>query len=118
MIPKPVEWVASARTDLRAFPSDVQRELGFALHLVQIGATPSNAKPLHGPLRDVSEISESDPSGTYRLIYTVKIGDVVYVLHAFQKKSRRGIATPKAELDLIAQRLRDARQDHEQQTRG
>lgn len=113
MIPKPVVWAASARADLRAFPEAVQRELGFALYLVQTGGTPQNAKPLHGPLREVLELRESDPSGTYRLLYTLTIGDVVYVLHAFQKKSRRGIATPKAQLDLIAQRLRQARRDDE-----
>ena len=116
MVPKPVKWVASARSDVQAFPDAVQRELGFSLYLAQIGQTPQKAKPLHGPLRGVFEISETDPSGTYRLIYTVKIGEVVYVLHAFQKKSRHGIATPKVELDLIAQRFREARPDYEWQT--
>ena len=84
---------------------------------MQVGETPENAKLLHGPLRDVLEIIESDPSGTYRLVYTTKIGDAIYVLHAFQKKSHHGVATPKTELELIAQRLRKARIDHVRQTR-
>jgi phage-related protein len=115
VLAKAVEWIASARADLKRFPAEVQDAFGYALYQVQLGETPPNAKPLRGPLRDVVEIAEQGSGGTYRLVYTVKIGDVVYVLHAFQKKSRRGIATPKAELDLIAQRLRKARADHEDQ---
>ena len=111
MNPKPVRWIASALADLKTFPNEVQNELGHALYRVQIGETPERAKPLHGPLRDVLEIVEHDPSGTYRLIYTVKIAEVVYVLHAFQKKSHRGSATPKAELNLITQRLHKASND-------
>jgi phage-related protein len=113
---KPVEWIASTLADLKTFPSEVQNEFGHALYRVQSGETPENAKPLHGPLRHVLEMVENDPSGTYRLVYTVKIGDVVYVLHAFQKKSHRKSTTPKNELDLIAQRLRKARIDYEQRT--
>ncbi|MBC5799421.1 MAG: type II toxin-antitoxin system RelE/ParE family toxin [Candidatus Eremiobacteraeota bacterium] len=113
---KPVEWVSSARTNLRAFPQAVQRELGFATVPRADRRDIPERKPLHGSLRGVLEISENDRSGTYRLVYTVQIGEVVYVLHAFQKKSRHGIATPRAELDLIAQRLREARQDYERQT--
>ncbi len=114
---KPVEWIASTLADLKTFPSDVQNEFGHALYLVQLGETPENAKPLHGPVRDVLELVENDPSGTYRLLYTVKLGDAVYVLHAFQKKSHRRSATPKNQLDLIARRLRAARADYEQRTR-
>ena len=114
MSPKVVEWIASARADLKTFPEDVRDELGFALYQVQIGQTPVNAKPLRGRLREVVELIASDPSGTYRVMYTVKIGDVIYVLHAFQKKSRRGIATPKSEIELVAQRLRKARLDNDE----
>jgi len=99
------------------FPSAVQDRLGHALYRVQIGEMPGNVKALRGPLRDALEIVENDPSGTYRLVITVKIGEVIYVLHAFQKKSRRKIATPKTELDLIAQRLRKARADYDEKTR-
>ena len=102
-------WIGASYDDLRAFPKDVQDDLGYALYLGQTGELSDKAKPMRGILRDVVEIVASDPGGTYRLMYTVKLGEVIYVLHAFQKKSKHGSETPKAELDLIERRLRIAR---------
>jgi len=85
--------------------------VGFNLRLAQEGTMGENCKPLkgfHGA--GVIEIIDSDPSGTFRVVYTVKIADRVFVLHAFQKKSKQGIATPKREMDLIAKRFKQALQ--------
>ena len=86
-------------------PVAVQKEIGFALHQVQEGMTPENSKPLMGIRSGVFEIISDYYKNTYRAVYLVKIGNHIYVLHAFQKKSKQGIATPKQEIDLIKQRL-------------
>ncbi len=95
--------------DFAAFPAVVQREMGYALYLAQMGerhtAVAKTLKGFHGG--SVMEIRESTNSGTYRTVYTVKFGDAVYVLHAFQKKSRQGIATPKAEIEIVMKRLKE-----------
>lgn len=113
MEPKPVVWIGSSYEDLCALSEEAQDDLGYALYQSQIGEVSRKAKPMHGALRDVVEIVADEAAGTYRLMYTVKLGDMVYVLHAFQKKSRHGIATPKSELDLIERRLRIARMKYE-----
>lgn len=106
---KPLEWVGSSRADLKRFPEPVQKEMGHALHLVQSGETPSQAKPLRGfGGAGVLELVESHDGNSYRAVYTVKFADAVFVLHAFQKKSKKGVATPKPEIDLVKQRLRTA----------
>ena len=89
---------------------------GYVLRQIQRGKTHPDAKPMKGNLRDVIEIAVDDDSGdrTYRTTCTIKIGEVVYVLHAFQKKATLGISTPKRELNLIEQRLRTARKHHEE----
>jgi phage-related protein len=103
---KPLEWIASARTDLASFPAAVRKELGHSLHMVQAGEKPGNAKPLRGfGGAGVLELIENSAGGTYRAVYTVKFEKAVFVLHAFQKKSKKGIATPKADIDLVKQRL-------------
>jgi len=92
-----------------AFPSTVQREMGYALFFAQMGERHSTmAKPLGGfGGATVIEVRESHDGNAYRAVYTVRYADAVYVLHAFQKKSKKGIATPKAEIDLIEKRLKD-----------
>lgn len=80
--------------------------MGFALYVAQAGETHHSAKPLHGLGSGVMEIAASDRSGTFRAVYTVSFQDSIYVLHAFQKKSKSGIATPKAEIDLVRRRLK------------
>ena len=112
--PRPVRWIGSSLKDLKAFPRDVQRQVGGALWEAQIGRKAPFAKPLKGfGGAGVLEIVDDFDGNTYRAVYTVRFGDIVYVLHAFQKKSKRGIATPKAEIDLIEQRLKRAKEDYE-----
>ncbi len=111
---KSVEWVGSSLDDLRKFPEEVQQTMGFALYRAQLGAKHPNAKPLRGfKGSGVLEIVENFDGDTYRAVYTVKFAEWVYVLHAFQKKSKRGIATPKQDIDLIEARLRRARAHYE-----
>jgi phage-related protein len=91
---------------VRSFPSEVRLDIGYALHAAQKGETDPAAKPLTGfGGHTVMEIVTPFDGDTWRTIYTVRFRDVVYVLHAFQKKSKTGIATPKSEIDLIRQRL-------------
>ena len=113
--PKPVRWVGRSKEDLKSFPRDVQRRVGGALWDAQVGLKAPYAKPLKGfGGAGVLEIVDDFDGNTYRAVYTVRFAHVVYVLHAFQKKSKRGAATPKAELDLIALRFRKAREDYDQ----
>src|SRR5580698_699123 len=113
--PKPVRWVGSSKEDLSGFPEDVRRRVGGALWEAQISRKASYAKPLKGfGDAGVLEIVDDFDTDTFRAVYTVRFARAVYVLHAFQKKSTRGVATPKAELERIAQRLKRAREDYEQ----
>lgn len=91
--PKPLFWVGSARSDLRAFPEEVRTDVGFALWVAQRGGRPAQAKGFKGivPGAGVLELVERHDSDTYRVVYTVRLADAVYVLHAFQEKSKRGI---------------------------
>lgn len=103
---KPVIWVGSSLDDLRGCPGGVQDVVGYALYLAQEGGQHPAARRMKGELRGCTEIIANDVSGTYRGIYTAKLANVIYVLHVFQKKAKRGIATPKHVLDLIKARLR------------
>lgn len=92
--------------DLCGFPEDVRQVMGYALYLAQTGVKHGSAKPLRGfGGAGVLEVVEDHDGDTYRTVYTVRFADSVYVLHAFQKKSKRGIATPKHDIDLIRDRL-------------
>ena len=114
VVPKPVRWVGRSREDLRGFPEEVRRRVGGALWDAQLRRKAPYAKPLRGfGGAGVLEIVDDFDGDTYRADYTLRFAGAVYVLHAFQKKSRRGIATPKAELDLIEQRLKRAKVDYE-----
>jgi phage-related protein len=105
--PKQLVWVGSSRRDLREFPPAVRRTFGVALFAVQLGETPPDAKPLKGfGGAGVLELIEDHKGSTYRAVYTVRFATKIYVLHAFQKKSKRGIATPKREIELIRERLK------------
>lgn len=94
------------------FPVKVQSSFGYRLHLVQTGDHPPGAKPLKG-YRGVLELIEDFDGDTFRTVCTVRFKEAVYVLHAFKKKSKRGIATPKADLELIERRLRAVTTEHE-----
>ena len=112
---KPVRWVGSSLKDLKSFPPQVQRDIGYALYAAQNGETDPAAKPLKGfGGASVIEIVAPLAGDTWRGIYTVRFKGVVYVLHAFQKKSKRGIATPQKEIDLIHQRLSTAERDYKE----
>jgi phage-related protein len=108
-VPKPCFFVGSSRKDLTAFPVPVRKVMGHALHEAQGGGEPIAAKAMKGfGGRSILEVIDDFDGDTYRAVYTVRFAGAVYVLHAFQKKSKRGIATPKQEIDLIKSRLRDA----------
>ena len=106
---KPLEWIGSSRKDLMALPAAVPRFFGFALSLAQAGDQHDAAKVLKGfGGAGVLEVVENDVGGTYRAVYTVKFAEAVFVLHCFQKKRKRGISTPKQDMDTIHARLRIA----------
>lgn len=110
---KPLRWISSAREDLRDFPSQVRRIMGFALDQAQRGAKHPDAKPLKGfGSAGILEVVDDYDGDTYRAVYTVRFAGIVYMLHAFQKKSKKGIATPKHEIDLIKRRLKEAEKDY------
>lgn len=110
---RPLEWVGSSRDDLRALPEAVREHMGFALYQAQLGTKHRDAKPLQGFGSGVLEVVSSGEGATYRAMYTVRFAKAVYVLHVFQKKSKKGIATPKAELDLVRQRLKAAERHYD-----
>jgi phage-related protein len=106
---KPLRWIGSAKKDLLAMPEEVQQVFGFALFQAQIGQMHPAAKPLKGfGSAGVVEIVEDWRGNAYRAVYTLRFAGAVYVLHCFEKKSKRGIETPKREMDLIRVRLKDA----------
>jgi phage-related protein len=107
--------VGSSKEDLSDFPVEVKRMMGFALHLAQTGGKHADAKPLKG-FKGAGglEVVEEHDGNAFRAVYTVRFADSVYVLHAFQKKSKKGIATPKSEIDLVKERLKRAERDYEQ----
>jgi phage-related protein len=110
---RPVIWVGSSRRDLRGFSREVRREIGQALYTAQQGETDPSAKPLRGfGGGSVLEIVADQVGSTWRAVYTVRYREAIYVLHAFQKKSKRGIATPKKDIDLIRHRLAEAERLH------
>lgn len=112
-------WVGSSRKDLKSFPADVRSALGFALYQSQLGLKPPSAKPLIGfGGASVLEIVDDFQTDTYRAVYTVRFGDAVYVLHAFRKKSKKGISTPKTDVELIKRRLKLAEEDHKARRKG
>jgi len=117
---KPVHWIASSHDDIRSFPRAVQRAVGYSLFRAQEGKKAPDAKPLKGIVKGagVLEVVEDHDSDTYRVVYTVRFSEVVYVLHAFQKKSKKGKATPKHEIALIRSRYEAARAHYEAEVKG
>lgn len=112
-VAKPVIWIGSARRDLKSFPKPVRRDVGQALYAAQWGEEYPSVKALHGfSGRSVLEIVAAYVGNAYRCVYTVRFSDAIYVLHAFQKKSKTGAATPKKEIELIRRRLAAAESDY------
>lgn len=117
---RPVVWMGNSKQSIRAFPEGAQKLLGDALQLIQFGGMPKDAKPFRGVASGVLELALRYTSDAYRVVVAVQIGKRVYVLHAFQKKSKKGIETPKRDVELIRQRYREAEElEHEyEETEG
>lgn len=112
-VERPVFWVGSSRRDLRGFPREVRRDIGRAHYAAQDGEIDPGAKPLRGfGGGSIVEIIANHRGDTWRAVYTVRFAEGIYVLHAFQKKSKSGIATPQKEIDLIRRRLAEAERLH------
>jgi phage-related protein len=110
---KPVVWIGSTRADVASFPEDVKEAIGYALYIAQQGGKHPDSKPLRGfGSAGVLEIVENYSGDTYRAVYTVRMAGRVYALHAFQKKSKKGIKTPRSENELIKLRLKRAGEEH------
>ena len=113
MLQRQLVFVGSSQDDLKSFPDDVKDVVGYALWRAQIGEKHPSAKPLRGfGGAGVIEISDEHSGDAYRVVYSVRLPGVVYVLHAFKKKSTRGIATPRQHIDMIKKRLKDAADIH------
>jgi phage-related protein len=112
---KPIEWIGSSLKDLRTFPEEAKDVIGVALDVAQQGEKHESAKPLQGfGGAGVLEVIDDFDGDTYRAVYTVKLKGVVYVLHAFQKKSKKGISTPKEEIDLVKKRFKAAEEHYKE----
>ena len=107
---RPISWFKAAEKDFLKFPNAVQREGLTALTIAAEGTKADNAKPLKGLGAGVLEVVLKHRSDTFRVVYAVKIGNDIWVIHAFQKKSKRGIATPKSEIDLVRSRLKQLKE--------
>ncbi len=103
---KPLYWEGSSKKDFKDFPRPVQKDMGVALYVVQLGGSPGSAKPWKGLGAGVYELADDHRGDTFRAVYAVDIGDAVHVLHAFQKKSKSGIATPQPDVELVKKRLK------------
>jgi phage-related protein len=115
-VPRPVVWLGSSKSNVRDFPKGAQKLLGDELQLIQFGGMPKDAKPFKGVGSGVLEIALRYASDAYRVVLAVQIGKRIYILHAFQKKSNRGVKTPKRDVDLIRKRYVEAQRlayDHE-----
>jgi len=111
---KPLHWVGSTKNDLLAFPEAVKDKVGTALSVAQFGGKHPAAKPWKGEGPGILEIVEDHAGNTFRAVYTIRFAEAVYVLHAFQKKSPRGIKTARHDVELVSQRLQQARRDYQE----
>ena len=109
-LPRPVVWLGNSKRNIRDFPKGAQKLLGDELQLIQFGGMPKDAKPFKGVGSGVLEIALRYASDAYRVVLAVQIGKRIYVLHSFQKKSKRGIETPKRDVDLIKKRYAEAQE--------
>lgn len=112
---KPIAWVGCSYDDLKEMPQEVAKEFGFALYQAQLGGKGEGVKPLSGfGGTGILEVVENYKGDTFRAVYTVRFAEAVYVLHVFQKKSKRGIATPAPDMELIKLRLKRAEEMHKE----
>jgi len=107
---RPVIWLGNSKTNLQDFPKDAQKLIGDKLQLMQFGGMPKDVKPFKGMGSGVFEIALRYDADAYRVVLAVKLGGNIYVLHAFQKKSKKGIATPKGDVELIRKRYAEAQE--------
>ena len=107
---RPLVWLGDSRRNIQAFPSGAQRLIGDELQLVQFGGMPKDAKPFKGVGSGVFEIALAYETNAYRAVYAVQLGAKIYVLHAFQKKSKSGVKTPQKDVDLINRRYKEAKE--------
>jgi len=107
---RPLVWMGNSRKNIQSFPLGAQKLIGDELQLMQFGVMPKNAKPFKGVGSGVIEIALRYDKEAYRTVVAVQLGKKIYVLHAFQKKSRQGIATPQHDIDLIKRRYAEARE--------
>jgi len=105
---KNIVWIGSSREELKKFPEPIKDEIGYAIYRAQEGKKHYKAKPLKG-FSGVLEITSSYKTDTYRAVYAIKLGNCIYVLHTFKKKSHKGIETPKPDMEIIRKRLKEAR---------
>ncbi len=103
---RPLFWEGSSKKDFKEFPIAAQKDMGVALFVVQLGRMPDSSKLWKGFGSGVYELVEDHRGDTFRAVYTVRVGEAVHVLHAFQKKSKSGIATPQPDVDLVEKRLK------------
>ncbi len=103
---RPISWIKGARRDFDDFPQGAQVEIGRALTIVAEGGTPDIAKPLKGLGTGVLEVALRYRGDAFRVVYALQLGAEIWVVHAFQKKSKSGIKTPKADVELIRERLK------------
>jgi phage-related protein len=105
---RPIIWLGNSKTNLLEFPKEVQKLIGDELQLMQFGGMPKDAKPFKGIGSGVFEVALRYATDAYRVVLAVQLGEKIYILHAFQKKSKLGIATPRKDTNLIKQRYREA----------
>ena len=107
---RPVVWLGNSKKNIMAFPKEVQKLIGDELQLIQYGGTPKDAKPFKGVGSGVFEIAIRHDKEAYRCVQAVQLGKKIYVLHAFQKKSKKGIQTPKQDVETIKRRYKEAKE--------
>lgn len=110
LILRPVVWLGNSKRNIQGFPEGAQKLIGDELQLIQFGGMPKDAKPFKGISSGVFEIAIRYQANAYRTVLAVQLGRKIYVLHAFQKKSRKGIETPKPDVDLIRQKYKEAKE--------
>jgi phage-related protein len=107
---RPLVWLGNSKKNLQAFPKDARKLMGDELQLIQFGGMPKDAKPFKGIGGGVFEIALRSATEAYRTVVAVQLGEKLYVLHAFQKKSKKGVGTPKRDVDLIKRRYAEAKE--------
>ncbi len=105
-----IRWLGNSKKNIQKFPKEAQKAMGAELQTIQFGGMPKNAKPFKGVGSGVFEIAIKFDKEAYRTVFAVQLGDKIYMLHAFQKKAKKGIETPKHDVDLIKQRYKEAKE--------